>query len=348
MASRIPLTATQIKRLILLVVIPAGFLLAGFALYLHGGRFVETDNAYVKADVIPISAEVSGPIIKVLVAENQQVAKGDVLFKLDPDPFKVAVSRAEAKLAQVRTELQALKNSYQEKQAQIEMAESDQAFAQRELQRQIDLKGKNFVSVSELDDLEHRVENSAQRLKVLRLDLQRIAVSLGGDVDAPLEEHPSYRAALADLHQAQLDLKRATVRAPAAGVASKTPNVGQYVHAGNTVLALVGSSDLWIEANFTETDLTHVRPGQSVDIKIDTYPGRQWQGTVDSLSPATGAEFSVIPPQNATGNWVKIAQRVPVRIHVDMPADAPQLRAGLSAVVEIDTQYERTLTGLFR
>lgn len=345
--TRTRLTSQQTKRLILLVVIPAGLLLAGLVIYLNGGRYVKTDNAYVKADVVPISAEVSGTITDVPVAENQSVARGDLLFVVDAAPYKVAVRRAQAKLAQVRTELAALQSSYHEKQAEIEMAQTNQAFAKRELQRQIDLKGKNFVSVSTLDDLEHKVETSAQKLKVLKLDLRRIAVSLGGDVNLPLEEHPAYLAALADLQSAELDLKHVKIYAPANGVVSKTPNVGQYVHAGNIVLALVGSSDLWVEANFTETDLTHVRPGQEVSVHIDTYPDRAWKGRVQSLSPATGAEFSVIPPQNATGNWVKIAQRVPVRIAIDMPADAPVLRAGLSAVVEIDTQHERTLASLF-
>lgn len=334
------------KRFLVLGVVPVLLLVAGLVIYLQGGRFVETDNAYVKADVVPISAEVSGSVAKVFVSANQAVEAGQPLFSLDSQPFELAVRKAQAHLDRVRTELEALKSSYREKEAQIELAESHHGFALRELKRQQDLKGKNFISEATLDDLQHKVDSTRQELQVINLDLQRIAASLGGDAGRPLEQHPSYQAALADLEDAQLDLRRVDVRAPLSGVVSKAPLVGQYVRAGNTVTALVASDNLWVEANFTETDLTHVRPGQQVSVRIDTYPEFAWQGIVESISPATGAEFSIIPAQNATGNWVKIPQRVPIRIHLDSEPDAPSLRAGLSAVVEIDTEYRRQLLGM--
>lgn len=343
-----PKTPRSITRVVLLLVVPVLVVVGVFIIYLKGGRYVETDNAYVKADVIPISAELNGVIAEMAVRENQEVNAGDFLFALDPEPYEVAVQRSKAQLSQVRTELAALQSSYEEKQAEIVMARSNHEFAKRELQRQIDLKGKNFVSESTLDDLQHRVEVSNQQLRVLQLDLQRIAASLGGDATRPLEEHPAYLTALADLRKAKLDLSHVQVFAPTSGIVSKTPKVGQYVRSGNAVMALVANANIWIEANFTETDLTHVRPGQRVAVHIDTYPERRWQGTVDSLSPATGAEFAIIPPQNATGNWVKIAQRVPVRIRVELPDDAPPLRSGLSTVVEIDTQYERHISDLWK
>ncbi|MCW8194960.1 HlyD family secretion protein [Proteobacteria bacterium 005FR1] len=334
------------KRIFLLMFVPLVLVAGGLILYLQGGRFIETDNAYVKADVVPISAEVSGSVAKVFVSANQSVDKGQLLFSLDNQPFLVAVRKAQAHLDRVRTELEALKTSYREKQAQIELAKTNHAFALRELKRQRDLKGKNFVSESDLDDLQHAVDSSQQQLAVITLDLQRIAASLGGNAEAPLEEHPSYLAAFADLEEAQLNLRRVDVRAPLRGVISKAPLVGQYIRAGNTVTALVASDNLWVEANFTETDLTHVRTGQLVNVRIDTYPDMEWHGTVESISPATGAEFSIIPAQNATGNWVKVPQRVPVRIHLDSLADAPALRAGLSAVVEVDTEHRRQLLGM--
>lgn len=335
----------RLKRLALLVMVPLLAALVILVVYLKGGRYVETDNAYVKADKVPVSAEVSGAVKEVLVQENQMVTAGQPLFRLDPAPFQVAVARAEARLAQARTDLAALKASYREKQAGIALARTRHAFVVKEQNRQADLAEKNFISASRLDEARHNSELAAQEVVTREQDLKRIAEALGGSVDLPVERHPSYLAALAELEQAKLNLARVEVRASMPGTASKPPKPGQYVAAGTTVMALVASGNLWIEANFTETDLTHVAPGQPVAIRVDTYPDVQWTGVVESLSPATGAEFSIIPAQNATGNWVKIAQRVPLRIRLDTVPDMPQLRAGLSTSVEIDTGRRRQLLG---
>ncbi len=333
------------KRLILLIVVP---LIATFAVcvaYLKGGRYVETDNAYVKADKVPVSVDVSGMVKDVLVQENQTVAAGQPLFRLDPMSFQIAVSKAEAKLGQVRTDLEALKASYREKEAEIALAQTKHAFTLKDQQRQADLVAKNFISASKFDDAKQSTNVAAQQMSALEQGLKRIAKTLGGSVNTPIERHPSYRAALADLAQAKLDLARVEVRAPLPGTVSKPPKVGQYVTMGSTTMALVVSGNLWIEANFAETALTYVHPGQPVTIHIDTYPDQAWKGMVESLSPATSAEFSIIPAQNATGNWVKIAQRVPVRIKLEAAPQLPQLRAGLSTVVEIDTGHRRRLLG---
>ncbi|HJV85240.1 MAG TPA: HlyD family secretion protein [Noviherbaspirillum sp.] len=335
----------RMKRLLLLVVIPLTAAVIGLAFYMKGGRFVETDNAYVKADKIPVSAEVSGAVKEVLVDENQKVAAGQILFRLDPASFRVTVAKSEAKLAQVRTDLAALKASYRQKQAEIALARTKHAFALKEQRRQADLAARNFISPARLDEARENADIAAQQITTLEQDLKRIAETLGGSVDAPVEQHPSYLAAQAELQQARLDLTRIEVRAPLPGVVSKPPKPGQYVAAGSTAMALVASNNLWIEANFTETDLTNVVPGQLVTIHVDTYPDAEWSGVVESLSPATGAEFSIIPAQNATGNWVKIAQRVPLRIRLDTRPNLPQLRAGLSTTVEIDTGHRRRLFG---
>jgi membrane fusion protein (multidrug efflux system) len=336
----------RLARLVLLVVVPVIALLAVAVVYLAGGRYVETDNAYVKADKVPVSAEVAGMVTEVLVDENQGVAAGQPLFRLDPAPFQVAVAKAEARLAQVRTDLAALKAGYREKQAEITLARTKYAFAMKDQQRQGELVAKNFVSASKFDDAKQSADIAGQQIGALEQDLKRIAESLGGGVDAPIERHPSYREALAALAQAKLDLSRVEVRAPLPGIVSKPPKPGQYLGAGGTALALVVSGNHWIEANLTETDLTYVHPGQPAIVHVDTYPDKSWQGKVESLSPATGAEFSLIPAQNATGNWVKIAQRVPVRITLDAAAGMPELRAGLSALVEIDTGHRRHLLGV--
>ncbi|WP_018151836.1 HlyD family secretion protein [Leeia oryzae] len=336
----------QMTRFILLVLIPLVAILIVGIVYLKGGRMVETDNAYIKADKVPVSTEVTGIIKEVLVRENQPVKAGQPLFRLDPAPFEMAVAKAEAKLAQVRTDLASVKASYREKQAEIALAQTKRAFAMKDQQRQADLVAKNFVSASKFDDAKQTTDIAGQQANALEQDLKRIAETLGGSVDAPIERHPSYLAAQAELAQAKLDLARIEVRASLPGIVSKPPKPGQYITAGNLAMTLVVSGNLWVEANFPETDLTYVHEGQPVSVRVDTYPDIEWKGVVDSLSPATGAEFSVIPAQNATGNWVKIAQRVPVRIRLENNANAPQLRAGLSAIVEINTGHHRRLFGM--
>ena len=334
------------KRLLLLVVIPLFAVVAVGILYLKGGRYAETDNAYVQSDMVLVSTEVSGVVKDVLVSENQAVTAGEPLFRLDPAQFLVAVAKAEAKLAQVRIDLAALKASYREKEAEIELAKTKYAFALKTQERQISLAAKKLISESSFDDSQQSSDLAAQQIGALEQDKARIAVTLGGSIDTPAEQHPSYLSAKAELDQARLDLARVEVRASLPGIVSRLPKAGQYITAGDTAMALVVSGNVWIEANFTETDLTYVHPGQPVAISIDTYPDTAWKGVVDSLSPATGAEFSVIPAQNATGNWVKIAQRVAVRIKLDAAPNVPQLRTGLSANVEIDTGHRRKFLGL--
>ncbi len=340
-----PLRRRRALRWTLLVVVPLVALVVGAVVWLLGGRYVETDNAFVKADKVPVSAEVSGAVVEVLVRENQIVQAGRPLFRLDPAPFRVVVSKDEAKLGKVRTDLAAMKASYREKQAQIALARTRLEFARKEQARQADLAARNFISASKLDDARKSVDIAQQELQAQQQDLQRIAAALGGSVDLPVESHPSYRAALAELAQARLDLSRVEVRASLDGTISHLPKPGQFVGAGATAASLVADARPWVEANFPEKDLTYVHPGQPVEVRIDTYPDRTWSGIVESLSPATGSEFSILPPQNASGNWVKVAQRVPLRVRLDAQSDAPRLRAGMSATVRVDTGHRRSLLG---
>ncbi|QJR80358.1 HlyD family secretion protein [Alteromonas pelagimontana] len=333
-------------RLLLMVVVPTLALLVGIAIYLHSGRIVETDNAYVKADKVRISPEVTGIISAVEVSENQHVNQGDVLFQIDPQPFKVAVAKASANLAQVKTDLAALKASYFEKKAELALAESRYAFAQSEERRQTDLLAKNYISGSQFDATKQNSDVARLQIQAVREDLKRIEESLGGRLDSPVEQHPNYMAAKAELESRELDLRRTTVVAPQTGIVHSIPLKGQYLPVGTTAMALVVDDNLWIEANYTETSLTYVQPGQQVQVFVDTYPGVEWLGVVESVSPATSAEFSILPAQNATGNWVKIAQRVPVRIRLEPNANAPKLRAGLSVITEIDTGHQRSLMGI--
>lgn len=334
-----------LRRLLLLVVVPLLAALVVLFLYLRGGRYVGTDNAYVEADKAPISSQVSGTIREVLVRENQSVAAGQVLFRLDPLPFQVAVARAEANLAQTRTNLLSLKASYREKQVEIALARTRHAFALKDQGRQSELAAKKYIAESALDASRMNADLTGEQITALEEDLKRIAESLGGSVGDPVEQHPSYRMAVAELEQARLALEHVEVRAPLSGTVNKQPSPGQYLSAGDMAMVVVVSANLWVEANLTEKDLTYVHPGQDVAIRVDTYPGATWHGTVESLSPATGSEFSIIPAQNATGNWVKVAQRVAVRIKLLPSPGLPPLRSGLSAVVKIDTGHRRHLPG---
>jgi len=335
----------KISRALLLIVVPSLAIIVGLWMWLQGGRFIETDNAFVKAPKLLVSPDVAGAVKQVLVTENQPVEVGQALLKLDDAHLRLSAQRANAGIAQVRSDLNALRAQYREKQAEISLARTNFQFAQRVLQRQKDLMSDNFATASNLDDAQHEVNRAGKQIETLRQNLTSIAERLGGTVDTPAESHPRYQAAVAELALAQLQMRRTTVLASLSGIVSRLPEPGQYFEVGEAAMALVGNSDLWVEANFTETELTHMRDGQAVTITIDTYPDIVWEGFVQSVGPATGAEFAIIPPQNATGNWVKIPQRIPVRIRLTPQDKQPKLRAGMSAVVEVDTEHRRTLFG---
>jgi membrane fusion protein, multidrug efflux system len=329
----------------LLALGPALVAIVGGYVYVTGGRYVETDDAFVKADMVALSAEVSGPIVEVAVRENEHVETGQVLFRIDPKPFRIALARAEARLHKAENDVRALKASYRQKQEELTLARNDVDYAEREFRRQAELARRDFASRAKYDEAKHSLDVARQQVAVLEQELRGLLADLAGDPEIPVDHHPTYLEAKAQRDQAALDLEHATVVAPFAGVASKKPDLGDYVTAGTPVMSIVADQDVWIEANFKETDLTHVRPGQPASIRIDTYPGRQWHATVESISQATGAEFSVLPPQNATGNWVKVVQRIPVRIAIRTDEGGPPLRAGMSVTAEIDTGHRRELPG---
>lgn len=334
----------------LLILGPIVVLLAGAYAYYTGGRYVDTENAYVKADKVMVAAEVSGLVSAVPVKENQRVTKGDILFQIDDRPYRIAIAEAEAGLSNARDKIASLKATYRQKLGELALARTNIAFAQKEYDRQAKLIASSAVSRSKLDSTRHELDIAKQEVLVINQELAEISAQLGGNPDIPIEQHALYHSALAAKERAALNLDRATVYAPFDGIAGNTPQIGQQVIGNGAfsspVMSLIADKNIWIEANFKETDLTHVRPGQKVIIHVDTYPDRDWQGIVDSLSQATGAEFSVIPPQNATGNWVKVVQRIPVRIKVIRKDDDPQLRAGMSTTVEIDTEHNRPMPGI--
>lgn len=329
------------RRFILLAVVPFVCLLLAILIIIFNGRYVETENAYVKADKIPISSQVSGVVKELLVKENQTVHKGQLLYKLDPSPLQIALTKAKSKLAQVQLDILALKASYRAKEAEYALSQTKYDFLLRNQRRQTDLAAKNFTSAMKLDEAKENADIAALQVSAIEHDLRRLAESLGGGVNVPIEKHPAYLMAEAELAQAKLNFSYTEIKAPIDGVIHVLPKPGQYIHVGTISTTIVANNHPWLEANFTEKELTHVHPGQPVIATIDIYPGKKWKGVVESLSPATGSEFSIIPSQNATGNWVKVAQRIAVRIRLLPDPEINQLRAGLSSWVKIDTKYRQ-------
>ncbi len=328
-------------RRLLLVSVPVLAAVLALFFYLTGERYVETENAYLKTDKVMIAPEVSAAVVRVAVAENEAVQKGQTLFLLDTALFTAARDGAKAKLEKTRTDIEALQAAYRSKQAELGLANTKLAFAEKEYRRAADLVGQHFVSQVQLDERRQDLDLARQQLVVLQQDIARVLASLNGQADAPVEQYPAYQEAEADLAKVNINIEHTTVSAPFAGVVSNVPKLGQHLNAGSPAMVLVADTTPWIEANFNETDLTFVQPAQAVSIRIDTYPDRRWTGRVVSISPASGAEFSILPAQNASGNWVKVVQRITVRIALDAEQNAPALRAGMSANVEIDTGKNR-------
>jgi membrane fusion protein (multidrug efflux system) len=324
-------------RRLLLIAGPAIIALVSAVFWIFSGRYVSTDNAYVKAHKVMVSPEVSGTILPVAVHENQHVRKGDVLFSIDPVSFRIAVEKAEADMAALGERIEQMKASARQKAQEIIIAEQDAAYAGTQYKRQEGLSVKGFASQENLETAEHARAVAETKIAQLQQERDAILAQLGGNADAVPENLSIYKSMAAARDAAKLDLERTVVRAPVDGVAGAMPNGGDYAHAGIPVMSVVADGGVWIEANFKETDLTDMHPGQKVDIGVDTYPGYKWSGTVESISPATGSEFSLLPAQNATGNWVKVVQRIAVRIRPDMHAGDPPLRTGMSADVTVDT-----------
>jgi membrane fusion protein (multidrug efflux system) len=343
----------RLLRVILLLVIPV--IAAAIALhwYAKGGRWMETDNAYVKAHVVAISSEVAGRVAEVFVRDQQRVEKGAPLFRLDPAPFELAVARAETQMAVTRTEIETLRSEYRGANLESATAAERIDFLTRQFERQRLLKEKGMSREDQYDEARHNLESAKKLLASLQERAQRALASLDGKPDAPAERHPRYQQAVAARQTAQLDLERTRVSAPIAGVLSNMKlQPGEYVERGAAKFSLVEDGPLWVEANFKETQLGHMREGQPVKLAVDAYPGATWRAKVAAIGAATGAEFSVLPPQNATGNWVKVVQRVPVRIAIDdgeraANKDRP-LRAGMTVSVTVDTGRDRSAMDLLR
>jgi membrane fusion protein (multidrug efflux system) len=336
-------------RLILLVVLPAIALAAGLAFYLSGGRYISTDNAYVGAQKVLITTDIAGKLSNVVVREGEHVTAGQPLFEIDPVPYRLALQSAKSKLDTVRTQFANLKTSHASLKKLVEYGADGVKLKQRDVDRKTTLAESRAGSQIDLDTAKAALLTAQLEFQLGRQQLDGVLNQLLGNPDLALEDFPPYQQAKAVLDQAQRDLDHTVVKAPIAGIATQVDNIqlGRYVTAGMPVFSVIDDVTPWIDANPKETEITWLRTGQKVDMYVDSFPDRVFHGTVQSVSPGTGAQFALLPPQNANGNWVKVVQRVPVRIVFDPGQDLSLLRAGMSVTVDIDTGRKRTLATLF-
>ena len=331
-------------RTVLLVVVPLAAVVVGVYIYAESGRYVTTENAYIKSNIVAISSDVSGRVEWVGVDDNTLVRKGQILFRLDQQPFKIGLDRSEAELELVRTQVELLRADYHEAVAQVAAEEEKVTFLTRQLARQQTLKERKLASEQAYDVAAHDLSLAKRQVRVLRQRVQRALQSLRGNPDIEVEVHARFARARAERDQAAIALADTSIEAPVDGTVSNMKlQAGEYVEEGDAVFTIIESGKVWVEANLKETQLTHVLEGQSASIAVDAYPGVEWPATVDAIAPATGAEFSVLPPQNATGNWVKVVQRIPVLLDVEQPPKGHPLRAGMTVTVAIDTERERAM-----
>jgi membrane fusion protein (multidrug efflux system) len=331
-------------RPLLFLLLPVVLVIGGYE-YVTGGATMSTENAYVRADMVSVSTDVSGIVKSVDVHENQRVKTGDVLFSLDDLPFRLALDRANANIGLVNASLDALKASYRDMQAQIRQAQVEVDFNLKDQDRQQRLVGNGASSVYSLETSQRGVQTARLKVAALTQQLAGIVANLGGDPDIDNAKHPKMLEAVATRDEAARQLRHTVVRAPMDGIVTNVPSLqpGQYLAAAGAAFSIVAADHMWVEANPKETELTWVRPGQDVDISVDTYPGQTWHGTVESISPASAGSFAMLPAQNTSGNWVKVVQRIPMRVRIDTPAGKPPLRAGMSVVLAVETGHVRGL-----
>ncbi|WP_189674777.1 HlyD family secretion protein [Sphingomonas glacialis] len=330
----------------LLLLAPIVAVLAIVYFYLSGGRYEATDNGYLQSGLVSVSANVSGPVIAIAVHNNQRVKAGDVLFRIDPAPYQAAVDEAAAELASARTQVASVRASYREGEATLQAGRDKLAYAQREAARQKALLAEGISSQAQYDQAVLAAQTARQQIATSVEQNAGVAATLTGSVSAPTERQPAVQRAQAALERARLNLGYTTVRAAQDGIVTKVDllQLGSYVSAAKPVFTLAGTR-LWVEGNFKENQLDHMRVGQRATFKIDAFPDLKLTGRVASFSPGTGNSFALLPPENATGNWVKVVQRLPIEFSIDqVPRDIP-LHAGLSVEVTVDTGYQRHLFG---
>jgi len=328
----------------LLLLAPVVAVIAALFFYLHGGRYEDTDNAYFQSGLVAVSANVSGPVISVEVRDNQQVKAGQILFRIDPAPYQAAVDEAAAALAAANTQVESLRANFAQGQADVQSARDKLAYAAREAARQKQLLAEGISSQAQYDQAVLAQQNAAQSIQSTHQQAQSVAATLSGNVSAPVASQPAVKRAQATLERAKLNLGYTVVRAAQDGVVTKVNQlqVGSYVSAAKPVFTLAGIR-IWVEANFKENQLNYMRVGQPASFSVDAFPDLKLTGHVTSFSPGTGNSFSLLPAENAAGNWVKVVQRLPVELSIDKLPQGIPLHSGLSVEVTVDTGHVRHL-----
>ena len=326
-------------------------LLGGGYYYVTGGQIMSTDDAYVQADRVGISTDVSGIVQDVAVKDNEHVAAGQVLYRLDPRQFQIALDNAKANLSQIALSIDAMKQDYHRMESDVAAQQAQVDLDQKNYERNAMLLKTATVSQAVFDQARYTLDNDKGKLAALQRQVQVQLAKLGGDPEIPTTDHPQYRQAKAMVDEEQRQLDHTVITAPFAGTVTNVPSIapGKYLSASTTAFFLVDTDHVWVDATPKETELTYVRPGQKATISVDTYPDAEWHGVVESVSPAAAQEFSLLPAQNTSGNWVKVVQRVPMRIRIDTSdKNLPPLRAGMSVVVDVDTGHARGFPSFLR
>ena len=335
----------RLRHLFLLLLGPILIASGSAWLYLNGGRYITTDNAYVKTDILSISSNVTGMVMEVLPRDGDRVQRGDLLMRVDDQPYRIAVARSNANLANVRGDIESMRAEFVNKKLEIDKAQNDLSFREQELDRIRGLVASNSISGVQFDQAVY-ARNAAERELAEKKQALQVVKARLIDPEFSTDAHPRVKLALAELEKAEWDLEHVLVKAPADGIVVISAHTGENVISGAPVMNIIQNSRMWVEANFKETDLTYLRLGQSAEITIDTFPDLELHGRVVIISPATGSEFSLLPAQNSSGNWVKVVQRLKVVIALEnYPKDIP-LAAGMSAEVKVDTGHERTMPAL--